>query len=280
MRFFHSYWNKPAESNSRGAKQTRANLWLFALSVVYLKENNREIVLHTDADGERLLACLPYGNIFRTLDAIADVNPDFWCAGKLAAYAAEPLGNIHIDGDVFLKSDKAIRAADMTGYDAVVQCEEFVGDFYRPGYEFISYVYAKQGLQPPFGQWGTAWNTGLIGFNSEVLRRNYLDGCWRIYAAMMRDPDYRSRAHTDDSLVTLNVEQRFFHWLTDTAGARVKRLLTSDRWNDDAMAIDYCHIIGPQKFSEGVIREIKDCLRLLSPRVYAKAAAKEKELDL
>jgi hypothetical protein len=281
MRFFHSYWNKPALARRWNIdRQTRANLWLFALSVAYLKENNREVILHTDVDGERLLSCLPYDNIYRTLDALADVNPDFWCAGKLTAYAAEPLGSIHLDGDVLLKSGKTFESLDISNTDCLVQSEEFVGDFYRGGYDLICHIYAKQGLQPPFEPWITAYNMGVVGFNNETLKRNYLNGCWSIYNTMMRDLDYRARNRNDDSLLTLNVEQRFFHWLADVEHARVKVLLDKECIYKDAVSADYCHVIGRQKYDSNILIEVKNCLNLLSPGVYAKVAAREKDLGL
>jgi hypothetical protein len=148
MRFFHSYWSKPARSRWNIKNQTIANLWLFALSVVYLKLNRRQIVLHTDTPGERLLSCLPYDNIYRSLDALQETHPDFWCAGKMIAYEYEPLGNIHIDGDVLLKSEAALKRLDLTDADCVVQNIESCGDYYSDAYTLSSLAPIVNSIRP------------------------------------------------------------------------------------------------------------------------------------
>ena len=107
MRFVHSYWSKPMKEKRWGYEPEelqRGDLLTFALSVLYIKKLGHTIVLYTDDDGKKLLGELPYDEIYTTLNDIPeDIPPMMWAYGKFFAMKNEPLGAIHIDGDVFIK---------------------------------------------------------------------------------------------------------------------------------------------------------------------------------
>lgn len=107
MRLCHSFSTRPLgveAYNTAALRRLIGNVWYFALSVAYAKRSGAYIVLHTDSFGKAMLGHLPYDEIHLTLDDMpADISPRFWAAGKIFAQEAEPIGSLHIDGDVFIK---------------------------------------------------------------------------------------------------------------------------------------------------------------------------------
>jgi hypothetical protein len=273
MRFFHSYWSKPAERDRWSVArkwQTAANLWLFALSTVYLKCNRKEIVLHTDQAGEKLLSCLPYDNIYRSLDEIVGVNGELWCAGKLRAYEREALGCVHLDGDVFLKSPKTFQTLDMAGFDLLIQNTESTGDSYDFGYANLAKIYGHSRLPPPFAKWNDAYCCGITAFNNEKLKAAYINAAWRMIEIIQAYPALAEMTHGGvDTAMVLIIEQMSLKYLTDTNAYRVKNLLDKNNICFGAGDIDYCHVIGKNKYAPSVINGVKAALKQLAYPVYA-----------
>ena len=125
MRFIHSFSTRPLSIDLYGygaLRRMAGNIWYFALSLAYLRRLGVETVLHTDTLGASLLGHLPYDAINLTLNEVPnDIHPRFWAAGKIWALQAEPVGSIHIDGDVFIKSENALRYIDSKHWDFLAQ---------------------------------------------------------------------------------------------------------------------------------------------------------------
>ena len=98
LRIFHTLWTKPLKE-----ERTPVTLLCYAISFHYAKQMGAEVVLHTDSLGAEMLSFLPYDEVYIDLDDIPDNITRFWAYGKLYATKQEPLGSVHIDGDVFLR---------------------------------------------------------------------------------------------------------------------------------------------------------------------------------
>jgi hypothetical protein len=175
MRIRHSFWSKPIDRTRRdvpASLQMKNSLWLYSLSSVFARLIGAEIVLHTDRAGKHLLDCLPYDHIYLTLENHR-YDPDFRASGKIAAPEAEPLGSIHIDGDVFIKSTHTINLDRFSRSDLIVQSRETAGGWYEAAVDGVRAVLTQHdpALFRVFdpGRWD-AYNCGVVGFNCRKLK--------------------------------------------------------------------------------------------------------------
>ena len=109
-----AYKNSP---NSGWAfKETHYMSW--ALSCLQLRKFYDEVELVTDSEGADLLINklhLPYTSCKPVLDKLVDENPAVWALGKIAAYEAQEVPFIHVDGDIYIWKPfpKRIEEADI-----------------------------------------------------------------------------------------------------------------------------------------------------------------------
>ena len=126
MRFVHSLWPSPSLNERWGFDAKTAiitNIWYYSLSVAYLKKLGQKIVLHTDNFGQECLNHIPYDEIYLTIEneVPKDICPIMWACSKFYALKNEPLESIHIDGDVFIKSQKCLDMINAGSFDLFCQ---------------------------------------------------------------------------------------------------------------------------------------------------------------
>ena len=90
----------------------------WALSCLQLRKFYDEVELVTDSEGADLLINklhLPYTSCKPVLDKLVDENPAVWALGKIAAYEAQEVPFIHVDGDIYIWKPfpKRIEEADI-----------------------------------------------------------------------------------------------------------------------------------------------------------------------
>jgi hypothetical protein len=275
IRLCHSVWTKPMKGfRWNVADQLKQNLWLFALSVAYAKKMGAQIVLHTDQCGKEIYGFLPYDEIYLTLDTL-DVHERFWAAGKIYAQEAEPLGSIHIDGDVFLKKRKVYDIISDTKADLIVQMTEgdntpsCLGHTYGDNLNCLLSALGKN-LPVEFNKFqNTAYNCGLVKFNNPELKKRYING----YKQMVRDasnaPSFVKQLTVDNDICPdLIIEQWWLKSVTDFYNYRVKSVLPE--WGADiqkeANRIGYTHVIGKYKYE--LISTVKERLLEVAPELY------------
>lgn len=253
MRFIHSFSTRPLSIDLYGygaLRRMAGNIWYFALSLAYLRRLGVEAVMHTDTLGAALLGHLPYDAIHLTLDRVPDdIHPRFWAAGKIWAIMAEPVGSIHIDGDVFIKSENVLRRIDSGHWD-------FLGQHYESSewYEKENVVFdidlpfiESLGIHPhEIG----AYNTGVIAFGSETLRNDYCrtyELCARHYSAVARELLDSNNMLTPDVII----EQRHALQICRRYDAEVALMLPSETsLTNQANAIGFQHVLTGRKFDE------------------------------
>lgn len=98
----------------------------FTLSCLYADESGIDLTLHTDSRFAEFIHA-PYKNIKITMDDVSDIHKLIWAYPKFIALDMEPVGTIHIDGDVFLKDKSIIKYLDFSDYDCIVQSLEIDG---------------------------------------------------------------------------------------------------------------------------------------------------------
>lgn len=254
MALVHSLWTKPMLNNERGVAsktQLESVIWCHASSVAYAKRLGEPIHLYTDDFGLQLLDLLPYDNIVK-LDVPDNIPTDFWAAGKFFAYKKMKLGDIHIDGDVFIKTPILLDRIKqgMASHDLIVQSIEnswvYENEFYINCLRVITANNIHfDGITDYYTP---AYNCGLIGFSSDELKHkyiaHYLESIKRIYTNADAMAMIRSNNETWMDLVC---EQQHLHTLAK--GYKVYNLLGSgDECHYNAKQLGYQHLLGPDKW--------------------------------
>jgi hypothetical protein len=275
-------WPEPAKSGRWGISgQISANIWLYANSVAYAKRSGFEIVLHTNDWGKELLGFLPYDEIHTTLNRLPGTK-SFWAMGKIFAQEAEPVGSIHIDGDVFIKRSDTIDRDRYSKCDFIVQDIEFVGGCYDYNGYIVRKALNNAGRTDliemiNFGR-QSACCCGMVGFNSSALKDTYIAGYKEIYNAVSRDPDYIAAVAADSGgeiCPDLVMEQYWLKSIADRSGSKACTMLDYNRRQEDACKIGYAHVIGRQKYSVENRRKAKENLKLLDKILYNKLMERE-----
>lgn len=265
-RWVHSYWSRPALCNRWGVEsnnQTIANMWYFATSVAYLKRLNKEVVLHTDDYGKDLLSHIPYDKIYTTLNNIpAWMHPNIFACGKMYAMRQEPLDSIHIDGDVFIKSEECIK--DRLSSELLVQNIENA-EAYKDSFEVISHF--------DFPEWSNkelvhAYNTGIFSFCDSEFKNEFLNTYFKMVEKISKDKTCREMLYANKyASPDLIIEQKFIYDLAQSLKVPVKTI-TDYKY--------YQHVLGFEKYDQLSI--CKRVLKKLDPELYIACESKETEL--
>lgn len=294
MRFVHTYWTKPAFAdrwNVNKLPQLISNIWYYTTSVAYLKKLGQYIELHTDDFGKQCLDHIPYDNIYTDLNTIPEnIKPFMWAYGKFWGCKDLDLGYIHIDGDVFIKSQKVLDAIGY-GHKVLIQGHEYVVDKKYVGPIYEKTAVALKTLQYPGwsdhnGQ--NAYNVGILQFNDKELKDLYFNTYFEYADKCCADKTIstlcsESNGHLAPDLI---FEQQWLYEMCKYKNIEAKTLLhpvivpdgkgmyNNLSFIDSANAIGYQHIIGWDKYKEHIIYKCKMTLKNLDPNLYESALRK------
>jgi len=287
MRIAHSVWTKPMVGNRWNLGNVlKSNIWLFSLSVAYAKRLGLEIVLHTDTQGKDIFNFLPYDKVFLTLDKINHIHERFWAAGKIFAQEAEPLGSVHIDGDVFLKKSNVVKMLREKGYDLFVQMIEgdesqsCLGSCYAENLDFVRRGLGNNKPVELNYNMEAALNCGLVAFHNAELKKKYIEGYKKMLETCSSSQSFVKRLIADPNICPdLIMEQWFLFSVASFYGAKIKTIIPNWGFNTDYLNdIGFTHLIGKKKY--GVIPEVKKWLNIISPVIYGNAENQIKKLNL
>lgn len=254
MRLIHSFWSKPCFENRWGIEGTyEMNIWLYALSCIYAKKSGSHINLHCDKTSYKYFKHLPYDNIYVDTDCLDNIKSRstiFWAASKHIALEKEPLGSIHIDGDVFIKSKKCLEFLNFDKYDVICQNIEnaHYPDKHHFRYIFPDYIISQQ----------EAYNVGVLGFNSQELKEKYLNN----YKYWLNTINF----HHQEACADLILEQVYIKYLSQNYNVRL--LFDSKKMKEQAKLVDYAHLLGQEKYKR--INSIISVVKQLNPTLYNK----------
>lgn len=255
MRLVHSFCADNCADND-----FNMHMWYFALSCIYAKENGFEIVLHSDRKTYNVLKNLPYDDFYIDIECIDDSTKSLYAQAKFIAMKNEPLGSIHIDGDVFLKDKKLVDILNIKDYDCIVQCLECP----EKGYGYL-WKESKQCFDNcDYPIWAkreclAMYNCGVIGFNNQKLKDEYFDTYWNMIE------QYKTKGkHMKYCIPDIIIEQQFLKDITDYYGSKVKILLNNEHL--DAGKIGYQHVQG--KIKPMFLNTIKKLVNKHNSNIY------------
>lgn len=265
--FVHSLWTKPMQLDEKKIEVTVLN---YALSVAYLKRLGCTVNLHTDSLGAKLLGNAGYDNIYLTGDEIPEtINPIVFAYIKSVALENEPVGTVHIDGDVFIKKPECIDRIFNHNCDCVAQsCETelpWINESLSFMIPFLGENLLSDGNRLEIRKWD--YNTGVIGFFNEELKNLYISNYQRL-AEKFSKYEYLSiwmNSYGKFYCPDFVLEQQLMAHLTNSSKVRFVLPVDSapyiDERNNFAKHIGYTHLLGPTKYEENVIEKVRNRLK-------------------
>lgn len=281
MNFCHVHWTGPIKMKRWGFDvelQQEMIAYHYSLSVAYIKRLGETIDLYTDTEGKNLLGHLPYDNIYVVLD---DMNSNIqyynWAAGKIEGIKHMKLGDVYIDGDVFIKSQKCLdKIANGAKYDGFFFGNETPA---QEGYTELN-IYIEHNLPlynyefpmgiPVLGR--NACNGGLIMFNNQEYKNKFIEAYTCMLNQIIDNPPNVDNDKEYKICFDLVMEQRFL-W---EIGQNYNIDFLIDYWNRDpdniyklnkqANELGVQHVIGDQKFR--LLYKCIDTLKKINPIIY------------
>lgn len=210
------------------------------LSVLYAINSGYDIVLHTDEKGAKIFKDLQYTDILCDLNDVQKAPGRIYAHSKFAAYENIPLGDIHIDADVFIKKPCLKEFGDV-----IVQGIESIYDE-RFGYFWNESVRVFFRCDYPI--WASRkceymYNCGVIGFNNEKLKKEYIDSYWWMLN------QYKTKGVDAPSVPDIIIEQQFLYDICKYYDAKVTKVLDNITFKH-ADDIGYQHLLGQSKHRE------------------------------
>lgn len=259
----------------------RGDLLTFALSVLYIKKLGHTIVLYTDDDGKKLLGELPYDEIYTTLNDIPeDIPPMMWAYGKFFAMKNEPLGAIHIDGDVFIKKQECLDKITSGNYDILLQnieCEPDTKEgvrIYSWSWDRLKNIKFTDEFDWLHGYFG--YNVGIIRIQNQELKDKYFNFYFNNVDYIKSQKNAIEQLNTDTiACPDVILEQQALYELINRDGYNVKLLLSNTKdfsvTQLDARLMGFQHLIGKKKYS--LVTRVKKVLSIIDPELYEKTMA-------
>lgn len=288
--FIHTNWTKPA-LNSRwnidSFDQILNNIWYYSLSTAYLKKIGQRIELHTDDFGEKCLNHIPYDKINLTLNSIpTSIKPYIWAFGKFWALNQCPLNTVHIDADVFIKSNKCINKLHslLENSDAVFQCHEFVTNI--NDWPYPIYKSATDAIAPlRYPKWANvngqdAYNTGLIIFNNVKYKTKFINEYFNNANECSVISDIVKTCENNAFICPdLVIEQQFIFDMANYKNYNIGLLINWPDCKNSANEIGYQHVIGKEKYNSVNMDRCKQVLFSIDRVLYDKTVKKCKEIE-
>lgn len=272
MHFVHSLWTKPLIANRRNIEFKTALLTTIlcnATSVAWITHLGGKINLYADGMGRDMLDFLPYDNIYE-LKVPVHIPVCTWACGKFLALEKMELGDVHIDGDVFLKSNKLLELCSDNSYDMVVQSIENDKTTLKKYYSNVRNLLIKNNIQTKTCslEESPSYNCGTIGFFNNELKQKYLVEYFTTLNNIINNKVLLLDLNKNlDAIPDLILEQQFLYELSRPY--KVNNLLgDAETMYENAIELNYQHILGG--FKENQLNNIIDELKYVDENLHKK----------
>lgn len=272
---FHSLSTRPIVTHTKRYHNDRAinQLWYTAWSILSAKKifPTCTFNLHTDNLGAKLLDKLPYNNIIVDLDNL-DTHLNLFASAKFVALEAEPLGAIHIDGDVILTNPLAEKMLNYEQNEVIVQ--NFEKSYTR---ELALITPIIPNASSIFGR--GSFCCGIIGIANQKLKDEYISSYWK-YASILKkqsrivDIIMKSNPNV---IFDLLLEQSNLYSLCVDGKYNVKRLCRNLSNVFEMRHMGISHYIAGIKHLEENITACKAAVKEMAPVVYERLLKAEME---
>jgi hypothetical protein len=250
LRFYHTYWSKPALEANRWQFRNQHFLSLFitAISVYCLKKLGQEIVLHTDTEGAKLLSCLPYDQIYIDLDN-NKAPITFWASGKFVSILNGETG-IHIDTDLFITDNSVI--SELANNPNVFTNLEETKAYTKLIQDFLN-TFDLYDIPHPFqNNLNYSINCGIVKLQDD-LKKKYANFYFKFIYHMINNEDIMNKFDIkNQSLYSpdLVIEQLLLKKLLEKFNIQPSFLISIDNKNKLSKNDDkkLCHLLSFEKY--------------------------------
>jgi len=257
MYICHSFWSIPCLNSRFGVeatKQFKINLYCFATSLSYVHYFNYKIKFFGDKYSLNRFKILPYDE-FIEINVPENALAQCWAQGKFYALQKMELGDIHIDGDVFMKS-KALYDKLEENYDCIVQGIEDESNITWIGYDLARRILKDINfLNNCNTEKSYAYNVGVIGFKNQEFKDIYLNH----YFDSLEKIKKLNLPTINEFIPDLILEQQHLYQISKNKHFKTNVMIGESELKDgeineklytDAIDLGYQHILSSYKYQE------------------------------
>lgn len=275
LHLFHSLSTRPLVNHTKRYHNEKAinQLWYTAWSILSAKKIFPSCLfnLHTDSLGAKLLEKLPYDNIIVDLDNL-DTHLNLFASAKFVALESEPLGAIHIDGDVILTNPLAENMLNYEQNEVIVQNYEKT---YLRELSLITPIIPN--AYDLFGQ--GSFCCGIIGINNQKLKEDYINSYWKYSSILKKNSKIVDSIMESSPSVIFDLlfEQSNLYSLCVKGKYNVKRLCRNLSNVFEMRHMGISHYIAAIKHYEENITKCKAAVKEMAPEIYERLSKAEME---
>lgn len=281
MKFIHTFWSKPLKEHKSYNINLSSLLTVYAFSAECIRNLGETIELYADEYGAELLSFISYDKV-HIVKNIEDNNPYFFAQMKLFALKECDLGDVLIDGDLFLYNREVINKIEENKHIDVIY------SYFEPYYQILkdqlygmyskinsalvsnSNVKFKEPYKWPSEDNEFEWmNTSLLVFNNQELKDRYIEDQF-YYQKVLNDIKW------DKMLPDVVLEQRFLTLLAKdyTSMPILEGYGVNPQINEIAIKMGFTHLCTSKLY---VYNIFQDRLFELNNDLYVKLHAQIKK---
>lgn len=255
MKYIHTFWSKPLVEKKFADYNSSLTIILtdYAYSVECVHRLGEIIELYTDEFGSELLSFIPYDKV-HIINGLDNENTHFAAQIKFHALKNSELGDVLIDGDLFLRKQKAnniIKLYINKGYDLVysffeppeytLNAQERV-NLHTNGIKKIkeNNIVFEEPFYWPFRYEDYAWmNCSLMSFNNQELKDKYIEQYFK-HKELLNDVDW------EKIWPDIIIEQRFLTLLCEKYNTKpiLEDFYISPKAETNALLLGFTHLGG------------------------------------
>lgn len=281
MKFIHTFWSKPLNEHKSYNLNLSSLLTVYAFSAECIRNLGETIELYADEYGAELLSFIPYDKV-HIVKNIEDNNPYFFAQMKLFALKECDLGDVLIDGDLFLYNREVINKIEENKHIDVIYSyfepyhqilkDQLYGMYSKINSALVSNsnIKFKEPYKWPSEDNEFEWmNTSLLVFNNQELKDRYIEDQF-YYQKVLNDIKW------DKMLPDVVLEQRFLTLLAKdyTSIPILEGYGVNPRINEIAIKMGFTHLCTSKLY---VYNFFQDRLFELNNDLYTKLHAQIKK---
>lgn len=281
MKFIHTFWSKPLNEHKSYNLNLTSLLTVYAYSAECIRNLGETIELYADEFGAELLSFIPYDKV-HIVKNIEDNNPYFFAQMKLFALKECDLGDVLIDGDLFLYNREVINKIEENKHIDVIYSyfepyhqilkDQLYGMYSKINSALVSNsnVKFKEPYKWPSEDNEFEWmNTSLLVFNNQELKDRYIEDQF-YYQKVLNDIKW------DKMLPDVVLEQRFLTLLAKdyTSMPILEGYGVNPQINEIAIKMGFTHLCTSKLY---VYNFFQDRLFELNNDLYTKLHAQIKK---
>lgn len=248
IRIVHSFRGKKL-NGVEDKNWLAVNACLYGLSAILCKRHGYSIKLYCDDLFYKYIKGTGIEDLYDTIDFSINDYPlppkDIYADTKFRVMQNEPIGTIHLDGDVFLFKKSILDTIMDSNFDVLVQHKESKKNctctFWKE-----STLSLKDCAKPEWANpvCNAMYNCGVICIKNEKLKQEYFDAYWKMYN------EYSVHGSKNPNLIRVPdiiIEQQYLTDLCESHDYIVKTILPETHVHEYAQSIGYSHLIGNGK---------------------------------